>query len=202
MKRIFDNTRQQAVIILERMIKKSGLSQNRFAEEILGIKSVNVTRARQSGKIPETWFEAVEKKLGLTKEELCRPPQQIRASFTYDLPGSPPDEDDTATPPIEPGSVEIDQDEPSLDKMVQMTTTVLESNTVYRAALASNIRAFYQAVTGEEEMEYLRGQVERMSQDIAEMKELMQAMANHHPPEKNRPATIIRIDFQDNYRSG
>lgn len=177
---------QRVEIILERMIKKSGLSQNRFAEEILGIKSVNITRARQSKKIPESWFDTVEKKLGLTKEELCQPPQRIRKSFSVELPPVPLDESLPAPLPAGQKEATVEQDEPSLDQMVHMTTAVLGSNTVYRAALASNIRAFYKAVTGEEEMEYLRGQVERMSQDIAEMKELMQAMANHHPPEKKQ----------------
>lgn len=164
------------------MIEKSRLSQTKFATEILGIKGVNISNARQTGKIPDRWFNIVEKKLGLTKEELCQPPQRIRKSFIIEQPPVPPDA------PLPAGQKEAtgEQDEPSLDQMVHMTTAVLGSNTVYRAALASNIRAFYKAVTGEEEMEYLRGQVERMSQDIAEMKELMQAMANHHPPEKKQ----------------
>lgn len=39
-------------------------------------------------------------------------------------------------------------DQPSLSEMLIMTSTVLESKTVYRPALSSNIQAFYQAVKG------------------------------------------------------
>lgn len=58
-------------------------------------------------------------------------------------------------------------------EMLIMTSVVLESNTVYRSALASNIRAFYQAVKGEREMNDLRDEIKKMREELAEMKELM-----------------------------
>lgn len=67
-----NNFYPNAESIIEKMLKKSGLSQNRFAEEILGIKGVNITRAKQSKKIPDGWFVACHEKLGLSKEELCQ----------------------------------------------------------------------------------------------------------------------------------
>lgn len=74
-----DNIYKHAEIILKRMIDRSGLSQNLFAEKVLGIKSVNMTRARQSGKIPDSWFDAMLEKYGMTKEELCQPPVIVKA---------------------------------------------------------------------------------------------------------------------------
>lgn len=67
-----NNFYPNAESIIEKMLKKSGLSQNRFAEEILGIKGVNITRAKQSKKIPDGWFAVCHEKLGLSKEELCQ----------------------------------------------------------------------------------------------------------------------------------
>ena len=75
------NVYQHAEIILERMIKKSGMSQNKFAREILGIAGGNITEARKTGKIPDRWFEVMEEKFGVTREELCRPPTKVRATL-------------------------------------------------------------------------------------------------------------------------
>lgn len=53
--------------------------------------------------------------------------------------------------------------------MIKMTIAVLESETVYRAALASNIRAFHQAVEKESEMEGLKEKLEKMQAQIDEL---------------------------------
>lgn len=54
--------------------------------------------------------------------------------------------------------------EPSVEDMLHMTKIVLNSNTVYKSALASNVRAFYKAVLNEEEMN-------KMQKEISEIKE-------------------------------
>ncbi len=63
------------------MVKKSGLSQTRFAEKILGISGVNLSKVKKTGKIPDRWFDVMEEKFGVTKEELTAPPKQIRAAL-------------------------------------------------------------------------------------------------------------------------
>ena len=60
------------------MVRASGLTQNRFSEEILGIKGVNLSRAKASGKIPERWFDKVKELYGVSKEELCRIKEDIQ----------------------------------------------------------------------------------------------------------------------------
>ena len=57
------------------MISKSGLSQNKFSENVLGIGGANVSGAKKSGKIPDRWFEIMQEKFGVSKEELCQPPK-------------------------------------------------------------------------------------------------------------------------------
>jgi len=75
-----DNYYQDAKIILDKMINISKLSQTRFAETILEIKGVNISGARKSGKIPDRWFEIMQNKCGVTKEELCGSPS-IKSSI-------------------------------------------------------------------------------------------------------------------------
>lgn len=70
------------------------------------------------------------------------------------------------------GDPENEHDIPASEMLI-MTSVVLESNTVYRSALASNIRAFYQAVKGEQEMSDLRDEIKKMREELAEMKELI-----------------------------
>jgi len=72
---------------------------------------------------------------------------------------------------IEPASLEEDQF--SISEMIIMTTKVLESRTVYRSALASNIRAFHQAVAKEGELESLKGDMARMQMEIQELRDLI-----------------------------
>jgi hypothetical protein len=69
-----NNYYQHSEIILNKMIKISGLSQTQFAERDLGIKGANISEARRTGKIPDGWFEIFQKKYGVTKEELCASP--------------------------------------------------------------------------------------------------------------------------------
>ena len=63
------------------MIKKSGLSQNKFAKEILGIAGGNVTEARKSGKIPDRWFTVMEEKFGVTREDLTTDPTEDELGY-------------------------------------------------------------------------------------------------------------------------
>ena len=76
-----------------------------------------------------------------------------------------------------------DDDNWSMSDMLSMAETVLESNTVYRSALASNVRAFYQAVKNEDEMnsisEQLKEMVERdrdMASRLDRMERMMELM--------------------------
>jgi len=64
----------------------------------------------------------------------------------------------------------------SMSEMLVMTTAVLESNTVYRSALAANVRAFYQAVKREDEMRSISEKLEVMEKNETEMAERMARM--------------------------
>lgn len=64
----------------------------------------------------------------------------------------------------------------SLTEMVTMTIEVLESKTVYRSALASNVRAFHQAVKMEGEMQGVKEEVSAMRNENRAMAERMERM--------------------------
>jgi DNA-binding XRE family transcriptional regulator len=70
-------------------------------------------------------------------------------------PDAPPAVSTSATPPAPV------EDEFKMTEMVTMTVEILESDTIYRTALASNIRAFHQAVRSERTLAHLE---ERMAQ--------------------------------------
>ena len=176
-----ENKYQHAEFIVDIIVKKSGVSQNKFAETMLGIKGVNLSKARQSGKIPDRWFEIVEEKLGLTKDALI---QQAKNEYNLAHPHAKGSMAQTMSidPTLGPGQTTQSQEIPN-SEMMYMTSVVLESSTVYRSALASNIRAFYQAVKGEQEVDDLRKEIMKLREDMAELKELMRSA---NSPEKKR----------------
>lgn len=170
-------TYEHSSIILDRMIKKYGKSQTKFANDILGISGVNISKARKDKQIPDHWFEIVNEKLSITKEELCRPPQKVTSALEQ------PYKIDTQWAVL--GAPEDDEEIPE-EELISMTRNVLRSNTVYRSALASNIRAFNQAVEGEKEMDDMRKSMERMESGMNEMRDMMRQLLARELDEKKR----------------
>lgn len=74
-------------------------------------------------------------------------------------------------------------DDLQISEMLVMTSRVLESPTVYRSALASNVRAFYQAVIAEEEMatvvetlDEIKAENRLMAEQMTELKLMMKSL--------------------------
>lgn len=63
-----------------------------------------------------------------------------------------------------------------MTEMVTMTVEVLESETIYRTALASNIRAFHQAVRSERTLAKLEERVAAMEAKLEHVAQLEQRM--------------------------
>lgn len=151
------NDRQLVKIITDRMKVAAGAKNQAQLARAIGIQPPSVSDAILKGKIPERWFEVMLEKYGVTKDELCKPPEGARAMIEHAYGHETEEEPETG---------------PALD-MVSMTIEILKSNTVYKTALASNIRAFHQAVKGEQEMDDLRGKVENMTTDNQMMRQRM-----------------------------
>jgi len=64
----------------------------------------------------------------------------------------------------------------NIDDMLAMTRGVLLSNTVYRSALASNVRAFHQAVLMESEMVSNANEIAKLRDENREIKEMIRAL--------------------------
>lgn len=83
-----------------------------------------------------------------------------------------------------------DTEEPvNIPELRDMTTVVLESNTIYRAALAANVRAFYRAVKNEDEKMEMQEQLTRIeAKHDADMQELKKMIMAMREPEKKEKA--------------
>lgn len=67
----------------------------------------------------------------------------------------------------------IQEQDFSIEEMLSDTRTVLESDTVYRQALASNIRAFKQAVINEGKMKNTDEKIDQMMKQIEALTEIV-----------------------------
>lgn len=80
----------------------------------------------------------------------------------------------------------------SMSEMVTMTIEVLESKTVYRSALASNVRAFHQAVKMEGEMQGVKESLLQMRDEhraeMEELKEMIRALGGALPQKRDTAA--------------
>ena len=70
--------------------------------------------------------------------------------------------------------------------MLTMTTRVLESETVYRSALASNVRAFYQAVINEEEMKTVKEKLDSVTERLERMEKLLESLGATLPEKREQ----------------
>lgn len=73
----------------------------------------------------------------------------------------------------------------SMSEMVSMTVEVLESKTVYRSALASNVRAFHQAVKMEGEMQGVKDDLRKMQADMDELKVMIRSLGGIVPEKRD-----------------
>ncbi len=73
--------RKLARIIIERMKQRAGVRSQAKLAEVIGVTPQSLSGAIQKGKIPDRWFDVMEEKFGVTREELTAPPKQIRAAL-------------------------------------------------------------------------------------------------------------------------
>ncbi|MDD3814399.1 MAG: hypothetical protein PHZ02_07110 [Desulfocapsaceae bacterium] len=71
------------------------------------------------------------------------------------------------------GIDQVKEDEFSETDIVNQTLAVIRSKTIYKPALLSNVRAFYQGVRREEEMEGIDKKMNKMENDMEEMKQML-----------------------------
>lgn len=127
--------------------------------------------------LPEGWKKAapppVKPKISTTRVPENDRLQQSITNNKKDSSSAGP-----TTTPKHSGQTTIDDDFTSwsMSDMLVMTTAVLESKTAYCSALASNVRAFYQAVKNEEKMESIVKKLKSMESKNTEMAKRMERM--------------------------
>jgi len=182
--------RQLAKIIVGKMVKAANLSKQEELADLLGIKPQSISSNIAKGKIPDGWFAIIQEKFGVTKDELLETPSE-KLVRTY---GRNP-----VTSSVSPAwrselkekPLPIENDltkEFDAPEMVKMTMQVLASDTVYRSALASNIRAFHQAVNMEKEMQSVNEKLARMEERMARMEELLLSFGASLPEKRDEQA--------------
>lgn len=71
-------------------------------------------------------------------------------------------------------------------ELIEQTKDVLRSNTVYRGALASNIKAFHKAVRGEKEMEDVISRMKMMQDQLNRMERKIDERVSPEASEKRK----------------
>jgi len=136
--------------VIKNMMEIADVKKQSQLADILGIKQPSVSGAIAKGRIPESWFKIIINKFGVTKEDIKKQSEDKAPETTQE---------------------NVTSDDFRLDNMVSATVRVLQSDTVYRTALASNIRAFDKAVQQENDVEGLKEQMTLMLEKMDSMQE-------------------------------
>jgi len=152
---------------------RGGLSQDEFSQRI-GFHKNTIGNYERGERTPDVDFlRAVCEKLDISSEWLLWGKGSMHRGEA--TPAAAPA---TAQPPAE--------DDFKMSDMLTMTAEVLESDTIYRTALASNVRAFHQAVRSErtlaqleERMVALEAKVEDLVNENDKLKQRVEQQAKN-----------------------
>lgn len=207
-----ETTRQSLGERIFQVRKKLNMSQTAFGRLLGGIKKSPISTyekgdayprpdtlaqiARVGGVSLDWLLTGEEAELIQGKDHLLKTKGEIAATIA---PGrkTPGDRQiftrGQTNPPGESVPMEDFVDESfSMSEMVTMTIEVLESKTVYRSALASNVRAFHQAVKMEGEMKGVKEEVQKMRAEhrteMEELKEMIRALGGALPQKRDTAA--------------
>lgn len=70
-----------AKIIVKRMIDAAEVRTQEQLADVFGIRPQSISSSIADGRIPDAWFDIIEKRFKATREDLCRPPQKVSMSL-------------------------------------------------------------------------------------------------------------------------
>ncbi|MFU2209537.1 helix-turn-helix domain-containing protein [Solidesulfovibrio sp. C21] len=149
---------------LKRIFVACGVEKDSELARILDIKPQSITAARKRQQIPSGWIENIAENNHILADWLFFGTGPMRRGEAAKEAPAPQASDAFLTAP---------QEEFRMSDMLTKTAEVLESDTIYRTALASNINAFHQAVRSERTLARLE---ERMAEWEAKADEMMKRM--------------------------
>lgn len=159
-------SRKSVDTAIARLLQATGSQDIGDLASILKISRQAINKARTANKIPPAWFLSVA--------------EVSKVSIDWLVTGLGPMRRGEAPAPVPTAGTEaqlVPAEDFKMSDMLTKTAEVLESETIYRTALASNINAFHQAVQGErlmarmdQRLADLEAKSEMMSQEINELR--------------------------------
>ncbi len=200
---------------LDRMKTACRAKSDKMLADALDVKHSTITTSRRRGAVPASWLLTISDKTGVSVDWLRTGEGEMKrggAQFAKIRPGErwdDPRPDSEDGPLWKAGLYQRHKEEPepqpsiyndsprkdvSIADLLAKTARVLESNTVYREALHSNIEAFHHGVVLDERVNKME---EQFGQALASLQEqLREIQAENktirHELEESRAASAIR----------
>ncbi len=142
----------------EKVKAVTGWTKDKQLADFLHVQPGTISGARQRDNFPLQWAFKVAQEFGCSTDSLVVEDVPIRSQpDTKD--GQPID--DMASMEA---AAQISPDAINVQELLNMTAEVLVSNTVYRPALAANIKAFHRSIALEMDNQELRSRIERLEE--------------------------------------
>lgn len=142
-----------------RLLEAIGGSDIGSLASFLGISRQAINKARATNKIPPAWFIHIGR--------------VVKVSIDWLVTGDGPKNRDESAPATAPAPAQPEpppsEDDFKMSDMLTKTAEVLESETIYRTALASNINAFHQAVRSERTLVRIEERMGLLEQRMEEL---------------------------------
>ncbi|HCR14007.1 MAG TPA: helix-turn-helix domain-containing protein [Solidesulfovibrio sp.] len=181
------DARKIFVAKFDRLMLACGAKTDSDLARILGIKPASVGGAKRRFQLPPAWIEQIANDFGINADWLFFGAGSMRR-------GEAANEAPAPAPAPAEAFLTAPQEEFRMSDMLTKTAEVLESDTIYRTALASNINAFHQAVRSErtlarleERLADLEAKADAMAKRMEELeKENQELKRRLEPPRQNQ----------------
>jgi len=142
----------------------------------LGVSRQAVYHAKTNKKIPPAWFVNIASKYSLSLDWLVFGTNSMRRG-----------EESPISTEGKPEPVQcLPAEDFKMSDMLTKTAEVLESDTIYRTALASNINAFHQAVRNDRTLAEMERRVAHLEEKIDAMSRRMEDLEKENQELKRR----------------
>jgi hypothetical protein len=156
--------------VFARIMTAVGTTKAVDVANALGISQQSISGAKAKAKIPEKWLSKISDKYGVSSDWLrtgegeMRRPEKTAAETLARMADSNAASEAFAKMPgmgAPMASANNDHDDFDFAEVMAQTIDILKSKTVYTTAIVSNIKAFHKAITTEQQIENMQGQLDQ-----------------------------------------